>query len=146
MTRHSKKKQASDLTNEDWRTSSAVFFKAAQVHYETLRQDFLALAGTDPLAAMQQYGAELIQAQVVHDNLQVVQSLLDEAETSLQACQAVQQWIVQITVQAVAEFSRPFASDLVGITKETSVSYHLQLLQVNTSPLNRLLKQLSGRS
>ena len=129
----------------DWRTSAGVFASAAQTNYETQRQLFLDLAAKDPLGAMQQIGADLIQAQVVHENMQFVQKLLDEAETVLQAFQAVQEWATAVTVQAVAEFSKTFATDLTGVAKEASVSYRLQFLQVGTSPLNRLLKQLSGR-
>jgi hypothetical protein len=77
--------------------------------------------------------------------LQTVQMLMNEAGTQRDASQAVQDWANRAQIEAVAEFSRSFPSDLAGVCCETSFSYLLQLLQMANSPLNRLLKLLGGR-
>ena len=129
----------------DWRAEARVFAASAQLHYEQLRQYFLDRAADSPVTAMQDHGSALLQAQVVHENMQAVQRLLDEAATKQAAYPVVQSWVTQVTVETSAEFQKSFASDLAGVCKMSVVSYRLQLLQMDGSPLNRLLKQLSGQ-
>ena len=56
----------------DWREDASVFAASASTHYETVRQSFLELAATDPRKAVIEWGREVVQAQVVHENMQVV--------------------------------------------------------------------------
>lgn len=127
-----------------WRESAEMFSVAAKQTFEDLRQTFLNEVHVNPIAAIEEHGSDLVRAQVVHEHMQTVQMLLDEAGTQLDAFKAVQEWTNRVTVEASAAFSRSFASDLTGVCKETAASYRLQFLQTVNSPLNRLLRQLSG--
>lgn len=141
---HAKPAAPTEASAYDWRSQCEVLFVAAREDYQQKLQEFLQLAHIDPLQALVQQSVTLIQAQVVQQEMETVHQLVDEAGTPLQALQAVQRWTTDTTVNAVADFSASFPSDLIGTAKETAVSYRLQFLQVNTSPLNRLLKILQS--
>ncbi len=138
--------RAKKSSGDNWWEAASLFASSAQSEYEQLRQQFLDRAAESPIAAIQEFGSALLKAQIVHENMQVAQGLLDENGSKLEAYHAVQSWATTVTVETSAEFQKNFASDLAGVCKESVVSYRLQLLQVVSSPLNRLLKQLSGQS
>lgn len=128
--------------SNDWRTQAETFVLAAQRNYEQAQQRFLELFADSPQAAIEQQGSTLLQAQVIHQQMEIVHVLLNEASTIQQARQVVLRWITSETVETVAAFSRSFTSDLTGVCQETAISFRLQFLQMANSPLNRLLKIL----
>lgn len=137
--------KAKKSSSGSWWEQVSLFASSAQQNYEQVRQQFLDRAAEDVVAAIEEHGREVIQAQIVHENMQVVQALIDEAGTQAEALKTVQDWVAKVTVETSATFSQSFASDLTGTCKETAVSFRLQLLQMANSPLNRLLRQLGGQ-